>query len=323
MTVAIPQVRGDVEFYPSALERGRRSERALTLAIAQMYVQGVSTRKVTAILEQLAGTLEISSTPVSRAAAQLDAQLDTWRTRRLDVLAYPYLILDARYEKVCRDGVVLSAAVLVAIGIDANGGRTILGVSTALSKAEVHWRDFLTSLQDRGLHGTTFIVSDDHCGLRAALRARFAGVPWQRCQFHLQQNAMAYVPKIAMRGAVAAELRQILHAPTRAQADCLLKTMVEHHRKAAPELADWLEANVPESLTVLMLSPEHLTRMRTSNAAERLNQEIKRRTRVARIFPNNASLMRLVTAVLNEISDDGESSKTYLNMNPPSQQQAA
>ena len=323
MTVAIPQVRGDVDFYPSALERGRRSERALTLAIAQMYVQGVSTRKVNTILQQLAGTLDISSTQVSRASAQLDAQLETWRKRRLDALAYPYLILDARYEKVRRDGVVLDAAVLVATGIDSQGQRAILGVSIALSEAEVHWRDFLASLQDRGLHGTTFIVSDDHQGLRAALRARFAGVPWQRCQFHLQQNAMAYVPKLAMRSAVAAELRQILHAPTRAQADAMLKTMAERHRKAAPELADWLEANVPESLTVLALPPEHRARMRTSNAAERLNQEIKRRTRVARIFPNTESLLRLVSAVLSEIDDDWKSSKTYLNMNPPSQQQAA
>jgi transposase-like protein len=323
MTVAIPQVRGDVEFYPSALERGRRSERALTLAIAEMYVQGVSTRKVSAVLEQLAGTLEISSTQVSRAAAQLDAQLDTWRNRRLDSIAYPYLILDARYEKVRRDGVVLDCAVLIATGIDAKGQRAILGVSTALSEAEVHWRDFLCSLQDRGLHGTTFIVSDDHQGLRAALRARFAGIPWQRCQFHLQQNAMHYVSKIAMRTPVAAELRQILHAPTRAQADALLKSMVANHRKTAPELATWLEENVIESLSVLSLPPEHRPRMRTSNAAERLNQEIKRRTRVARVFPNTQSLLRLVSAVLNEISDDWESSKTYLNMNPPSQQQAA
>lgn len=322
MTLAIPQVRGDVDFYPSALERGRRSERALTLAIAEMYVQGVSTRKVTAILEQLAGTLEISSSQVSRAAAQLDEHLDTWRKRSLDAVAYPYLILDARYEKVRRNGVVLDAAVLVATGIDANGTRAILGVSVALSEAEVHWRDFLASLQERGLHGTTFIVSDDHQGLRAALRARFAGIPWQRCQFHLQQNAMHYVPKIAMRSAAAAELRQVLHAPTRDQADALLKTMVANHRKAAPELADWLEANVPESLTVLSLPSEHRARMRTSNAAERLNQEIKRRTRVARVFPNTDSLLRLVSAVLNEISDDWESSKTYLNMNPPSQQQA-
>jgi transposase-like protein len=323
MTVAVPQVRGELGFYPSALERGRRSERALTLAIAQMYVQGVSTRKVTAILEQLAGTLEISSTQVSRAAAQLDTQLDAWRNRRLDTVAYPYLIIDARYEKVRRDGVVLDAAVLVAIGIDENGRRAILGVSTALSEAEVHWREFLTTLQDRGLNGVLFIVSDDHKGLRAALKARFAGVPWQRCQFHLQQNAIAYVPKIALRGQVAAELREVLHAPTRAQADALLRTLVTKYRSGAPELADWLETNVPESLTVLSLPLEHRSRMRTSNAAERLNQEIKRRTRVARVFPNTDSLLRLVSAILSEVSDEWESSKTYINMNPPSHQQAA
>jgi transposase-like protein len=323
MTVAVPQVRGGIGFYPSALERGRRSERALTLAIAQMYVQGVSTRKVTAILEQLAGTLEISSTQVSRAAAQLDTQLEAWRNRRLDTVAYPYLIIDARYEKVRRDGVVLDAAVLVAIGIDENGRRAILGVSTALSEAEVHWREFLTTLQDRGLNGVLFIVSDDHKGLRAALKARFAGVPWQRCQFHLQQNAIAYVPKIALRGQVAAELREVLHAPTRAQADALLRTLVTKYRSSAPELADWLETNVPESLTVLSLPSEHRSRMRTSNAAERLNQEIKRRTRVARVFPNTDSLLRLVSAILSEVSDDWESSKTYINMNPPSYQQAA
>jgi len=323
MTVAVPQVRGEVEFYPSALERGRRSERALVLAIAQMYVEGVSTRKVSSILQQLAGTLEISSTQVSRASAQLDAQLESWRNRRLDAVAYPYLIIDARYEKVRREGVVLDCAVLLAIGIDAQGRRSVLGVSAALSEAEVHWRDFLSSLQERGLHGATFIVSDDHKGLRAALQARFAGVPWQRCQFHLQQNALHYVPKVALRASVAAELREVLHAPTRAQADTLLKTMAAKHRTSAPELAAWLEANLPESLTVLTLPPEHRARLRTSNAAERLNQEIKRRTRVARVFPNPASLLRLVSAVLNEISDDWESNKTYLNMNPPSLQQTA
>jgi len=323
MTVAVPQVRGEVEFYPSALERGRRSERALVLAIAQMYVEGVSTRKVNSILQQLAGTLEISSTQVSRASAQLDGQLESWRHRRLDASAYPYLILDARYEKVRRDGVVLDCAVLLAIGIDAHGHRTVLGVSTALSEAEVHWRDFLCSLQERGLHGTTFIVSDDHKGLRAALQARLAGVPWQRCQFHLQQNALHYVPKVSLRSGVAAQLREVLHAPSRPQAETLLRTMATQYRTSAPELAAWLEANVPESLTVLTLPPEHRPRLRTSNAAERLNQEIKRRTRVARVFPNPASLLRLVSAVLNEISDDWESSKTYLNMNPPSHQQAA
>jgi transposase-like protein len=320
MTLAIPQVRDGIDFYPGAMERGQRSERALINAIAEMYVKGVSTRNVSGILFKLTGTTEISSTQVSRAAAQMDEHLDIWRNRSLADIAHPYLILDARYEKVRRDGVVLDCAVFVAIGVDTTGRRSILGVSTALSEAEVHWRDFLTSLQARGLHGTTFIVSDDHQGLAAARRACFAGVPWQRCQFHLQQNAMQYVPKVAMRSSVATQLRQVLQAPTRALADALLKAMVTKYSKIAPELSVWLERNVSESLTVLSLPPEHRARMRTSNAAERLNQEIKRRTRVVRVFPNTKSLLRLVTAILNDIDDHWETStNTYLDMNPPSQ----
>jgi transposase-like protein len=289
-----------------------------------MYVQGVSTRRVSAILSQLAGTLEISSTQVSRAAAQLDEQLDLWRNRSLEEVAYPYLILDARYEKVRRDGVVLDCAVLVAIGIDATGHRSILGVSTALSEAETHWREFLASLQERGLHGTVFIVSDDHAGLNAARRARFPGVAWQRCQFHLQQNALHHVPKIALRKTVAAQLREIFNAPSLELAEALLKKTVSTYRKSVPELALWLEKNVPESLNVFALPKEHRAYLRTSNCAERVNQEIKRRTRVARIFPNPKSLLRLVTALLCDISDEWETSaQTYLNMNPPSRLQSA
>jgi putative transposase len=320
ITVAVPQVRGEVDFYPSALERGRRSERALTLAIAEMYVQGVSTRRVGPILAQLAGTLEISSMQVSRAAAQLDAQLEIWRNRSLCSLAHPYLILDARYEKVRRDGTVLDCAVLVAIGVDASGTRTILGVSTALSEAHVHWGAFLDSLQARGLHGVTFLVSDDHAGLRKALVSRFPGVPWQRCQFHLQQNAAQYVPKLALRPAVADELRDVLHAQNRPLAEALLKAMVSKYAKSAPELSAWLELTVPESFTVFCLPMEHRIRLRTSNLAERVNQELKRRTRVARIFPNPASLLRLVSALLTEIDEDWAcAAAPYLPMNlrPP------
>jgi transposase-like protein len=324
LTVDVPQVRGELDFYPSALERGLRTERALTLAIAEMYVQGVSTRRVATILSQLAGTLEISASQVSRAATQLDEQLDLWRNRPLQEVACPYLILDARYEKVRRDGVVLDCAVLLAIGVDAAGQRSILGTSVALSEAETHWRDFLASLQERGLHGVEFIVSDDHPGLQAARRARFPGVPWQRCQFHLQQNALHYVPRIALRKTVAAQLREIFDAPTLELAEALLKKMVSTYRKSAPDLAAWLEQNGPESFTVFTLPKEHRIRLRTSNLAERVNQEIKRRTRVARIFPNPKSLLRLVTAILADISDHWESSpQIYLNMNPPSRRQAA
>jgi transposase-like protein len=308
---AVPQVRGDVTFYPSALEKGLRSERALKLAIAEMYVQGVSTRKVTAVLEELCG-LEVTSAQVSRATAELDQELAKWRNRPLG--SFAYLIVDARYEKVRLDGVVRSCAVLIALGIDAAGQRSVLGVSARLSEAEVHWREFLASLQARGLHGLRFIVSDDHAGLRAALTARFAGVPWQRCQFHLQQNAMAFVPKIHLRAEVAADLRTVFNAADLPEAQRRLKTVVEKYQASAPNLSGWLETNVPESLAVFALPEAQRKKLRTTNSLERLNKEIKRRTRVATLFPNEKSLERLVTALLSEVSDEWETGKIYLNM---------
>lgn len=310
LQLEVPQTRG-VEFYPTALERGERSERALKLAVAEMYVQGVSTRKVAAITQELCG-LDVSSVQVSRAATLLDEQLAAWRNRPLGETSY--LILDARYEKIRHGGAVVSCAVLVAIGVTPAGGRSILGVSVSLSEAEVHWREFLASLQDRGLHGVRYIVSDDHAGLEAARAARFAGVPWQRCQFHLAQNALHYVPTLAMRSEVARDLRGVLDAGDRAEADRRLAQLVTKYASAAPKLAAWLEANVPESLTVLGLPAAHRRRLRTTNMLERINKEIKRRTRVATLFPNEQSALRLVTAVLMEISEDWETNRTYLTM---------
>lgn len=310
MTVQVPQTRG-LEFYPSALERGVRSERALKVAIAEMYVQGVSTRRVTEVMQQLCG-LEVSSTQVSRASKLLDEELSAWRQRSIGEV--PYVVLDARYEKVRHGGSVVSCAVLIAVGITPEGHRVLLGVSVSLSEAEVHWREFLASLQDRGLHGVKLIVSDDHAGLKAAREARFAGVPWQRCQFHLQQNAGHYVPRIAMRGEVAADLRAIFDAPDRAEAERRLELVIRKYGKTAPKLASWLAANVPDALTVFILPPAHRRRLRTSNLLERLNKEIKRRTRVATLFPNEAALLRLVSAVLMEISEEWETDKIYLRM---------
>jgi len=310
ITFQVPQTR-DVEFYPSALEKGVRSERALKLAVAEMYVQGVSTRKVTDVMQQLCG-LEVSSTQVSRATQLLDEELSSWRERSLGEI--PYLVLDARYEKVRHGGSVVSCAVLIAVGITPQGHRSLLGVSVSLSEAEVHWREFLGSLQERGLHGVRLIISDNHAGLKAALQARFAGVPWQRCQFHLQQNAGHYVPRIAMRSEVATALRNIFNAPDRADADRRLELVVRKYEKSAPKLANWLSANVPDSLTVFALPEAHRRRLRTSNMLERLNKEIKRRTRVATLFPNEASLLRLVSAVLMEISEEWETEKIYLRM---------
>jgi putative transposase len=312
----VPQVRGDLDFYPNALEKGVRSEQALKLALAEMYVQGVSTRKVSAIVEQLCGS-SVSSTQVSHCAAALDAQLQAWRSRPLG--AFPYLVLDARYEKVRQSGRLLDCAVLIALGIGLDGKRTILGVSAALSEAEVHWRQFLQSLQQRGLQGVQFIVSDDHAGLGAARAALFHAIPWQRCQFHLQQNAQAYVPSLDQRAVVAEAIRSVFLSANGPAAQQRLKEVVASYAKTTPKLAAWMEENLPQGLTVFTLPTAHQRRMRTSNALERVNQELRRRTRVAGLFPNEASLLRLVTALLAETSQDWETGKIYLNMKSPTQ----
>jgi len=287
-----------------------RSERALTLALAEMYVPGVSTRKVAAITEQLCGT-SVSSTQVSRAAAQLDGVVEAWRSRPLGV--FPYLYLDARYEKVRQDGQVRAAAVLLASGVDSAGKRHLLGVSVALSEHEVHWRAFLQSLVARGLCGVQFVISDDHAGLRAARTAVLGGVPWQRCQFHLQQNAQAYVPRQEMKAEVAAEIRAIFNAANRVEAEAMLTKVVQKYAKAASRLAAWLEQNIPDGLTVFAVPAPHRRLLRTTNGLERVNQEIRRRTRVVSIFPNDAACVRLVSAIAMEMSEEWEAGRAYLS----------
>ncbi|MFH1616314.1 MAG: IS256 family transposase [Planctomycetota bacterium] len=311
ITVNVPQVRGDLEFFPSALEKGCRSERALKVAIAEMYVKGISTRKVNDVLEKLCG-LGISSTQVSRVAGLLDEGVSQWNSRPLAEV--PYLVLDARYEKVRHGGSVVSCAVLVAVGLDTDGRRTILGTSVSLSEAEPHWREFLKSLQDRGLHGVRYVVSDDHDGLKAALDARMPGVPWQRCQCHLQRNAMAYVPKVSMRKDVASDIRDIFNSPDRQEAESRLRRYVEKYGQSAPKLAEWMEQNIPEGFTVFILPKSHRRFMRTTNMLERLNEEIKRRTRVVGLFPNETSLLRLAGALLMETDEDWQTGKRYLDM---------
>jgi len=308
LDLRIPQVRNS-GFYPQALERGTRSERAVKLALAEMYVQGVSTRKVKAITEQLCG-FEVSSSQVSRATADLDEHFKQWRERPLGEMAY--LQVDARYEKVREGGLVIDEAVLQAIGIDLEGHRHVLGVSVSRSEAEVHWREFLQSLVARGLCGVRLITSDDHAGLEAARKAVFSGVAWQRCQFHLQQNASQYVTRSDQRKEVVCDLRAIFNAPSRGEAERLLAAMVKKYAESAPRLSRWLEENVPQGLTVFSFPIEHQRRLRTTNLSERVNRELKRRTRVVGIFPNGASLERLATAVLMEIDEDWQSGMRYL-----------
>jgi len=309
ITFEIPQVR-EGGFYPQTLEKGLRSERALMLALAEMYVQGVSTRKVAAITERLCGS-QISSTQVSRAAALLDEVLEAWRNRPLGTVVYLYL--DARYEKVRVDGQIRDAAVLIASGVNLEGKRLILGVSVSLSEQELHWRDFLQSLVERGLNGVKLIISDAHAGLLAARKAVFSGIPWQRSQFHLQQNASQYVPRQSMKREVAADIRAIFNAADRDQAEAQLRKTVEKYAHSASKLADWLEGNIPEGLTVFSFREDHWRRIRTVNSLERVCLEIRRRTRVAGIFPNEASCLRLVSALLMEISETWETDRIYLS----------
>jgi transposase-like protein len=306
--LAIPQTR-DGAFYPGSLERGLRSERALKIALAEMYVQGVSTRKVARITEELCG-FEISSSEVSRASAELDKQLSSWRTRKLG--AFPYVYLDALYEKVRHGGAVISVAVLIGVGVSLDGHREILGVSVELSENEVHWRHFLSSLQNRGLHGIRLFISDAHEGLKAARNAVFPSVPWQRCQFHLQQNAQKYVPKQHMKTEVAGRIRTIFNAPDATEAKRLLDLFLNEYQAKAPKLAEWAETALPEGLVVFLLPEGHRKKIRTVNMLERINKEIRRRTRVATLFPNTASCLRLVSAVTMEISEDWQTDKKYL-----------
>jgi transposase-like protein len=308
ITFDIPQVR-ESGFYPEALEKGMRSERALTMTLAEMYIQGVSTRKVTSILEKLCGT-SVSATQVSKAIALLDKTLEAWRQRPL--CECPYLILDARYEKVRQDGQVRDAAILMACGIDREGKRHLLGISVSLGEHEVHWRTFLESLVARGLRGVQLITSDDHTGLKAARMAVFGGVLWQRCQFHLQQNATGYVPRRAMLSEVAADIRAVFNAPDLSSAEIYLRKTIEKYQKTASQLAIWMEANLSEGLAVFAFPAAHRRLIRTTNGLERVSREVRRRTKVVGAFPNEAACLRLITAILMEIDDAWQVGRLYL-----------
>lgn len=312
LDLQIPQVRG-LPFYPRSIEKGSRSERALKVAIAEMYLSGVSTRSVTDITEKLCG-LEVSSTQVSRVTQELDEQFEKFRNRPLGEICY--LTVDALYLKVRHNGSVIDMAVLSAYGITPEGKREVLGVSMSLSEAEVHWREFLQSLQTRGMRGLRLIISDDHAGLGAARKSIFPSVPWQRCQFHLAQNAQAYAPKKSMRGEIATAMREICNSPTAEIALEMKRQAIERFRKRAPEFVRWLEENIDEGMTVYQFPKEHWKRIRTSNGMERVNREVKRRTRVAVLFPNKESALRLVTGVIVEIHEEWVTGKLYLDMSP-------
>ena len=314
LSLHIPQVRGsNTKFYPKCLDRGTRSERAIMLTAAEMYIHGVSTRRVEAVFQAM-GIDNYSAEQVSNASKILDEELIKWRTRRI-TQCVKVIYVDATYQKVRIDGVAVNLATFIVTGILEDGHRTILAVDSDISEAELHWRRVFRELIDRGLRGVKLIVSDAHEGLAVARQAVFSGVPWQRCQLHLQQNAQAYITKRSLKEQVASDIRAIFNASSMEEAKRLLDIMVEKYAKDQQKLSAWMRDNIPEGLTVFMF-PEHMRKkLRTNNIEERINRSIKARTRIISVFPNQMSQLRLVSAICMEISDDWETGTTYLNVN--------
>jgi putative transposase len=310
LELRVPRDR-DGRFSTELFERYQRSEKALVSALAEMYVQGVSTRKVKAITEELCGH-SFSASAISAVNKGLDESLSEFAHRRLDE-PYPYLILDARYERVREGGVIRSQAVLVGIGINHEGYRQILGVDLAGRESQTTWRDFLVSLRDRGLHGVEFVVSDDHQGLRRSLMEILPEAAWQRCYVHFLRNALDHMPRKANDDCLQ-ELRWLYDRRNLAEAQKDLSAWITRWQSTYPRLCDWVEENIAETLTFYRLPLGHHKHLKSTNMLERLNEEIKRRTRVVRIFPNTESCLRLIRALAVETHEGWLEEHRYLNM---------
>jgi transposase-like protein len=313
LRLAVPQDR-EGTFSTELFARYQRSEQALVATLMEMYLHGVSTRKVAAITEELCGTA-FSKSQVSALAGRLDGELAAWRERSLGEHAYPYLTVDARYEHVRVDGRVVSQGVLVVAGVRGDGVREVLAVSVADSESEASYEALFRSLKERGLRGVELVTSDDHRGLVAAIARHFQGASWQRCQVHTARNLLATVPQ-SRRRELADDLRAVFAASTRAQAQASAEAAADRWRPTHPKVAARLEEELEAALTCLAFPAEHRRRIRTTNGVERLNQELKRRTRVVRIFPNRESLLRLVTALAMEQSEEWVSGRRYLDLTP-------
>lgn len=310
LELRVPQDRQG-RFSTELFSRYQRSEQALVSALAEMYVQGVSTRKVKAVTEELCGH-EFSASTVSEINQGLDARLAEFAGRRLEE-AYPYLIVDARYEKVREAGLIRSRAVQIAIGINWDGRREVLAVELANRETESSWRKFLEGLRQRGLHGVEFVVSDDHAGLRRAIQELLPEAAWQRCYVHFLRNALDYLPRKADDDCLT-ELRWLYDRQNLQEARRDLAAWLQKWQGKYPKLCDWVENNIEDTLTFYRLPREHHKHLKSTNMLERLNEELKRRTHVVRIFPNEASCLRLTRALAAETHEDWIEATRYLNM---------
>jgi putative transposase len=312
----VPQDRQG-RFRTDVFERYQRSEKALVAAMLEMYVQGVSTRKVKSITEELCGH-EFSSSSVSRIVKTLDEELEKFAQRRLEE-PYPYVILDARYEKVREDGAVRSQAVLVAIGINWEGRRNVLAVELAHRESLSSWRELLVSLRQRSLQGVEFVVSDDHAGLRRAIQEVLPEAVWQRCYVHFLRNALDYLPRKADDDCLQ-ELRWIYDRRDAQEARRDLAAWLLKWGKRYAKLCAWVEENIEQTFSFYRLPRQHHKNLKSTNMLERLMEELKRRTLVVRIFPNAAACLRLVRALAVEIHENWIEAMQYLNMDPLQEQ---
>ena len=310
LELRIPQDRTG-QFSTELFERYQRSERALVAALAEMYVQGVSTRKVKAITEELCGH-SFSASSISTINKRLDQSLAQFAARPLNE-AFPYLIVDARYERVREAGVIVSQAVLIAIGIDWDGRRQILGVELANRESRSSWSGFLRGLKARGLNGVELVVSDDHAGLKAAIREVLPEAVWQRCYVHFLRNALDYVPRKVDDDCLQ-ELRWLYARRDLAEARNDLAAWLARWAGKYPRLTAWVEENLEETLSFYRLPRQHHKHLKSTNMLERLNEEIKRRTQVVRIFPNAQSCLRLIRALAVETHENWLEQHRYLNM---------
>lgn len=311
LELRVPQDRAGT-FSTQLFARYQRTEKALVLALMEMYLAGVSTRKVTEITETLCGT-SFSKSQVSRLTGDLDAELAAWRNRPLTDHRYPYLVVDARYEHVREGGRVMSQGVLIVSGIRDDGKRELLAVDVADTESEATYREVFRSLKGRGLTGVQLVTSDDHAGLRAAIERYFQGAGWQRCQVHYTRNLLGMVGASKRKG-LAADLRSLFTATTPIQARAMAGQLADKWRGTHPAVARSLEEESEACFACLAFPLAHQPRIRTTNGMERLNQELKRRTRVIRIFPNRAACLRLVTALCVEQSEEWESGRQYLDL---------
>jgi transposase-like protein len=305
----IPKLRQGA-YFPSLLEPRRRHERALLAVVQEAYVHGVSTRAVDSLAEAL-GLKGISKDQVSRICKELDGQVTAFRTRRLDA-EYPYLMLDATFEKVRENGRVISMAVLIATGVKATGEREVLGVDVGPAEDLEFWRAFLRQLVSRGLSGVRLVTSDSHLGLKQAVAEILVGATWQRCRVHFMRNALATVPKLAQQ-MVAATLRTIFAQPDAASAHDTVGRVCRLFEKRYPKLVACLQEAETDVLAYFGFPVEHRRQIWSTNSLERLNREVGRRCDVVGIFPNRAALLRLAGAILEEQNDEWAVGRRYFS----------